>query len=297
MRYLAIIFLALQALGATAPRVSFNAATTNDVPPYMGTNANLVALQAYTQTTWQSTNANLTLLSAFGPNTWQATNANLTLLQAHGPTTWQATNEALTALASNPSLYQATNANLTSWAALSTNDLMTKWDDLMVPGTTIKTGASAPTFGNFGSAGGLQVYLFQATTVDDQCYLAVQLPHAWKEGTGIRPHVHWTQTAATTAGSNVVWGLEYWWANVNGIGTTNTIFATNGISTTNWFHQLSQLPEIPGTSKTLSSILNCRLFRAGNSATADDYDKDAAFLQFDIHYQRDSNGSTGEYTK
>jgi len=101
MRYLAFILLAFQVLGAMPPRIRFNAATTNDVPPYMWTNANLVALQAFTPNSWQATNGNLTLLQAYGPNAWQATNANLTLLQAYNPSTWQ-----------------HTNANLTLWQAL-----------------------------------------------------------------------------------------------------------------------------------------------------------------------------------
>jgi hypothetical protein len=178
------------------------------------------------------------------------------------------------------------------------SNVVDQWEDLQVPGLSAKTGASAPSLGNFLGAGGLQIYLFQAASVDDQVYFTVQFPHAYKEGTDVEPHVHWTQTAATGAGTNVVWGLEYSWANANTeFPAVATIYVTNTISGTNWQHQIASFPTVSGTNKTVSSIMNCRLFRAGNSATADDYDQNAALLQFDIHYKRDSNGSVNELSK
>lgn len=172
------------------------------------------------------------------------------------------------------------------------------WDDTQVPALAFKTGATAPGFEAFCPSGTLLCYTFAGAGTDDQVYFTVQLPHSYKEGTDIYPHVHWAETATTGAGTNVVWGLEYSWANVAGtFGAPSTIYVTNSVSGTNWKHSLSSFPTITGTSKTVSSILVCRMFRNANTATADDYDQSAACLGFDIHYQIDTLGSKNETSK
>ncbi len=42
----------------------------------------------------------------------------------------------------------------------------------------------------------------------------VQLPHNWKEGTTIFPHLHWMPKATASSG-NVEWNFDYTWANYN----------------------------------------------------------------------------------
>lgn len=172
----------------------------------------------------------------------------------------------------------------------------TNWVDSMVPQTAVRTGSTAPVLATFGT-GALRTLMFQNAR-DDEVEFSVQLNHGYVQGTEIQPHVHWTETAATGAGTNVVWELTYSWANVNAVfGGDTTISCTNAVTGTSWTHQLAELPGITGTSKNISSILVCRLRRLANSATADNYDQNCAFLGFDIHYQVDSIGSDAELTK
>jgi hypothetical protein len=175
-----------------------------------------------------------------------------------------------------------------------------RWDDSMVPALAFKTGASAPTIGTFGPSGGLQIYLFQPASVDDQVYFTVQLPHSWQEGqTNLKPHVHWTRTAApSSAGlTNVVCGLEYSIQTINGaFSAPSTIRCTNYVASSNWTHQISSFPSIDGTGMKLSTVLVGRMFREGTS-DSDTYDKDVACLGFDIHFLQDSLGSTYETVK
>lgn len=170
------------------------------------------------------------------------------------------------------------------------------WDDLTVAGFAIKTGGTAPNFTTFGPSGTLNAYQFSNTT-DDQAWLSFQMPHSYWEGSSIIPHVHWARTAATGAGNNVIWGLEYEWQNIDSaFAGPSTIYVTNAISGTNWYHQLSEFPTVSGSGKKISSVFTCRIFRLASS-TADDYDKPAALLQVDIHYQKDTIGSATSSAK
>lgn len=190
----------------------------------------------------------------------------------------------------------ATEINAYVQNKLSLRLFGTNWVDSMVPQTAVRAGATAPVLATFGT-GVLRTLMFE-NAKDDEVEFSVQLNHGYVQGTEIQPHVHWTETAATGAGTGVVWELTYSWANVTGVfGGDTTITTTNTITGTSWTHQLAELPGITGTSKNISSILVCRLRRLANSASADNYDQNCAFLGFDIHYQVDSIGSDAELTK
>lgn len=185
----------------------------------------------------------------------------------------------------------------------------TMWDDLRVPVDSTKAGGSKdPTFGVFKTNGagsqGVFTQWFNKNS-EQELYFSAQLPHSWKEGTDIEAHVHWVPAStAAGAGTDVCWGLEYTWSNINGtFGNTTIIYGdeqSNGATETITVdkHYLTELGTITGTGKTLSSMLVCRIFRdAGGTGGTDDYDDDAGLLEIDFHYQIDSFGSDDEYTK
>lgn len=170
------------------------------------------------------------------------------------------------------------------------------WDDSQVPEAMVRVGATAPTLANF-NGGPVQTLQFQNNR-DDTIMATVQMTHRWKQGTDIHPHVHWCETAATGAGTNVVWQLTYAWTNIGcAYPAYTTLKITNSVTGTNWFSQLSDFPDISGTNKLVSSIFVFELRRLANSATADDYNQNVAFLGFDIHHQVNSPGSDNELTK
>lgn len=174
----------------------------------------------------------------------------------------------------------------------------TVWDDLMIPGFAAKAGATAPTFTTYKT--NFMAWLFAGSGTDDQIYFTVQLPHSYKIGSDAHPHVHWAETVAPGAAdrTNVVWEFLCTWQSFGQIpqGET-TVLCTNSISGTNCTHMISELPAISGVGKGISSMMNCRLRRLASGSASDTYDQPVAFLQFDIHFQKDTVGSLYELQK
>jgi hypothetical protein len=186
------------------------------------------------------------------------------------------------------------------------------WDDLKVPALTTKLfGVSDPDFVVYKTDGagsrGVFLYWFDKL-LEEEVFFIVQLPHSYKQGSDIRPHVHWLPKTTGGAGLFVKWGLEYTWANINGVYAANTTIITTDASSSSTAttsgdnimtidkHYVSSFPSITGTGKTISSMLICRVFRDATDAT-DDYDDDAGLLEFDIHFEKDTVGSRLEMTK
>lgn len=140
-----------------------------------------------------------------------------------------------------------------------------------------------------------------SSTIEQELYFTVQMPHEWKLGTNIKPHIHWCPNETDTG--NVSWGLEYSWASFGEVYPTSTIIYANeieGVDTTLVAnkHYITDLGEIDATDKGLSSMLVCRVFRdATSSGETDDYAHGASMLEIDFHYQVDSLGSQEEYIK
>lgn len=177
----------------------------------------------------------------------------------------------------------------------------TVWDDLRIPGEALGRAASAPELATFGPSGSLQAYTFDGDDAGgltlEQVYFSIQLPHNYKQGTAIYPHVHWTPTTAGTG--NVEWFLEYSWSNRTDAFTAPlTISGVGAASGAAWTHTMTNIGTMPidGTGKTISSMLECRLYR-DPADEHDTYAADAAILEFDVHYEIDSCGSSSETAK
>ena len=172
------------------------------------------------------------------------------------------------------------------------------WDDLRVPveatgaGSTRKPGFSKFLDDGSGSQG-VWVQWFD-DNAEEELYFTVQLPHSYKEGTDIQPHVHWVSKHANAG--DVVWGLEYTWANMGDAFQNTTIITGTGSNDGIYNHHITSLGLISGTGKDYSSMLVCRIFRdAGNAA--DTYTKDAGVLEVDFHFQVQSVGTKYDASK
>jgi len=159
-------------------------------------------------------------------------------------------------------------------------------EDLRFPASVIKvTGASnIPGWDatNYG-------YDFDASTME-QAYFIAQFPHSRKSGTNVDTHFHW-QTADANAG-DVVWCIEYTWANINGqfgaVSYECNVDSATGDATQ---HLMTPQGEISGSGFGSSSIMKGRLFRNATDPR-DTYANDALLLEFDIHYKVDKLGET-----
>ncbi|MBI9040117.1 hypothetical protein [Lutibacter sp.] len=209
----------------------------------------------------------------------------------------------------------ASNKNytkITTDGSLSYVGEATRWDDLKVPvnSVKIKNITEGATWEQFISGSGLSLLFFKEQTdankVSDVVF-TVQMPHAWKQGTAIYPHVHWTVDDAV-GDKRVSWGLEYVWVNVGQqFNTSPSIVYGNGLATPNGTlieareHVITPLTSIISTTNgpagTLSSMLVCRLFRNSSVSADDTYTGSVGLLEIDFHYQIDSDGSNTEYGK
>lgn len=184
----------------------------------------------------------------------------------------------------------------------------TYWDDLRVPITATKLGGTKdPDFSLFKNNGaasqGVFIYWFDDTT-EEEVYFAAQIPHGYKYGTDLHPHVHWAPDSNGGAGEVVNWGLEYSIAEIgSGFGNTTIIYANAhtpaDASLVASQHYVSEFSSISGTAiDSVSAMIAFRLFRdATGGGGTDDYSHDAGVLEFDLHYQIDAPGSNNEYTK
>lgn len=176
----------------------------------------------------------------------------------------------------------------------------TRWDDLRI---TMDRGSDATQIDFFSGSSGPQIWFFRNNSGVESMSFTVQLPHTWKEGTSIFPHIHWTPKS--TATGNVEWNFEYTWANYEP-GTPEVfpaVSSTTVVSTgpfTAKSHMITALTSgdlgIDGTGKKISSVLICRIWRNSSNA-ADTYEANAGLLFMDFHILVDGYGSVNKYTK
>lgn len=165
----------------------------------------------------------------------------------------------------------------------------TTYDDLFVPLTTTKLGATNLPHFDETNVG----YLFPQNDTSEKLYMTVQMPHRWKEGSPIFPHVHFRQ------GTNgvPVYKINYKWHSISNQTTSNYVVYTMSTPVATYvsgtIHQICRNSTgIDGTGQTFSSILSIKLYRDDNS-----YPGDSMTDQFDLHYEIDSFGTKTEYTK
>jgi len=161
----------------------------------------------------------------------------------------------------------------------------TFWDDLNTPATSAKISpvTSKPAF----DEDSLALYWNAQDTAAEMCYYNFQMPHRWKAGTSIYPHVHYIQ--ASGADTTEFFIIMYKWvdmgeqrpANATRVQTNNqTVYTYSSGS----IHQLASFPAISGSGHTESSVLQIKLMNYYVGS-------DMYTLDFDIHFEIDKPGS------
>jgi len=233
-------------------------------------------------------------------------------------------NRAVSTIPDSDTASEQNYTKITADGSLSYVGNATRWDDLKVPVNSVKIGSKkdditfVPAEWDPFKEGGLALLWFDNegdVDKEQDIVFTVQMPHGWKEGSAIFPHVHWTTgrldpddgnltDSPVPGATRVTWALEYTWTKVGDVfpGSTTitgtTVAIPNGATLDLYEHVITPLGTsgIAGTGQTLSSMLVCRLYR-NSSAGSDDYSGDAGLLEIDFHYQIDSDGSNEEYIK
>ena len=164
-----------------------------------------------------------------------------------------------------------------------------RWDDLRFPASTVRVGGTGTaTEGTDGT-------LIFAGNADQVIQGIAQMPHAWKQGSAIRPHIH--LQFKTSAALNTRWKLTWDIANVNddfGVTTgDDTITVANAQNVNK--HAIASFAEIDMTGFKWSCVIKWTLTRLASSDAADNDTNAANLIEFDIHYQSDGRGSIPEY--
>ena len=169
----------------------------------------------------------------------------------------------------------------------------TVWDDIRAPFTQTKRGAlDKPDF-DYTNIG----LLFPQNDDAEIVYIIFQIPHNYKLGTNIYPHIHWQQMNA----NNVVWKMEYKWFNPGGLVPGGFTAATATTRRYTWaagnLHQYDGWTAISGAGITeISSMFLVKVFRDDN-VDAGAGSGDALAFEYDIHYEIDTLGSKREFIK
>ena len=130
------------------------------------------------------------------------------------------------------------------------------WDDLLQPATTGRQGANVKPDFNYDDI----TVDFPRNDINEILYFNIQMPHEWKEGSTIFPHVHFLQNQ----NNNPTFKINYRWAKLTEsfpAWATYTIANLVFPYTSGTVHQIVYGNNgIPGTGKGLSSILQVKLY-------------------------------------
>lgn len=168
------------------------------------------------------------------------------------------------------------------------------WDDLRFPAQGIAIGSLSVPPDRQADTG---LLLFDGGGLIETVGVLAQLPHAWKTGSILRPHLHWAKT--TDVANGVVWQMRYRWLQQN---ATPGAWSSQVTGTHVWAvgadqkHNMDTFGDIDGTGYGISDCLNIQFGRVSD-AVGDTYTGDVVLYEFDIHYQIDSTGSAQEFTK
>ena len=163
------------------------------------------------------------------------------------------------------------------------------WEDYPFPLTRAKQGILDKPDYDFTNMG----MLFPQDDVTEIAYLQDHLPHAMRIGSPLRPHVHFNQTSGDTP----VFKMDFRIFPIGGDPTgsfdtyTASTFGATYVSGT--LFQVATFPEIPGDiTFGLTPWVDIKLYRDDDVVSGDVVTK-----KFDLHYQKDSFGSSREYQK
>jgi hypothetical protein len=190
------------------------------------------------------------------------------------------------------------NTTFESDGTLKFNGAATVFDDITPSSVTIGSGATAPAFTTYNGA--LAAYEFVGTGgTTHQLNMGFQLPHGYKEGSDIVPHIHLFVPDNVTGGT-IKFYLEYTWTNIDQTGavspTTISGTLTRGASAGINNNAVLTFTTVSGSGKTISSMFMCRIYR-DPADVADTFGASVWLKSSDLHFEKDTIGSRQITTK
>lgn len=163
----------------------------------------------------------------------------------------------------------------------------TVWEDMRFPATRTRRGSNDKPDFDFTNIG----LLFPQNDAAEKIYISDQMSHMWKQGTLVKPHIHYIQTGAAVPTFKLA---QRFYDNGGPVPDFTTITTTTAVFTytTGTIMQILLFPDIELTDLGTSAWFDMILYREDNTVTGD-----VLYKGFDFHYQLDSLGSREEYVK
>lgn len=128
-----------------------------------------------------------------------------------------------------------------------------------------------------------------------EAFAEFHIPHTWKPGTMMYPHVHFT--ILSNDSGTVRWGFEYMWARTNSSSgfftypsSTTTIYIEQAIpansSRVHFVCEAAQGQGLDGTNMEVDGMILARLFRDGAHPN-DTFESDVFGITVDLHTEID----------
>jgi hypothetical protein len=167
------------------------------------------------------------------------------------------------------------------------------WENIEPNHFSIASANQAPEAVSCSIITNMLLYGFRDGNHVDEIFACFEMPHDYKPGTVIRPHIHWMPDVS--AAGNVKWSFSYSIGDDNVPFTTEaTVTAVQAAAGANLYHSKEFTPEINSEVINGGSIIMVRLFR--NAADEQDtYPGIAMLLSLGIHYQSKNVGSAGVF--
>lgn len=162
------------------------------------------------------------------------------------------------------------------------------WVDFNFGVGALTRGSAAPNLISLGATS-IEVLGFDGVNTLEQVSASIEMDHNWKEGSIVKPHLHWLP--ATAAAGSVKWQLE--WVVVDDdstLGASATLAVLQAAPGVAWQMQRADFADINLAGYDIGTQFFLRLFRDPTDGD-DDYGADAALATFGLHVQVDTLGS------
>lgn len=137
--------------------------------------------------------------------------------------------------------------------------------------------------------------------------VVIQALHARKTGSDIRPHIHWVQNAGNMPNILISYRFYNNGEPVPGAWTLKALTSSDNIFTYPSSGSIQQITEFNLPASTFSSMglsftFDCKIYRdSANTSTlfagVDTYSGSWSAKYYDIHFEKDMNGSREEFVK
>lgn len=171
-----------------------------------------------------------------------------------------------------------------------------QWNDIPIATFALGTAAAAPALIDFTPITNMRLYGFSGSNpTPDELFGVAEILHGYKEGSDIRPHIHWAPASAN--GGTVKWQMSYSIASPNAqFPAGQLLSAVDSALGLNTHHAVEFSSVIPGANLKIGAQICFRLFRDPTDPD-DNYPDPALLLSVGFHYDQDTLGSADVFNK